>query len=472
METILPVVLCGGSGTRLWPLSRENNPKQFASLQSESSLFQNSVNLVRRQEFAEPLVVCSTNHEFLMSRQLQECKTTADVVLEPESKNTCAAIVLAALRAKRRYGDSMLLVLPSDHVIPDSDEFFSAVLAGYQSAKNGLIVTLGVKPTRPETGYGYMLLSDAIQGQVQEVKSFHEKPDLQTAKRFCSEGDYVWNAGIVLALASTILSQARLYQKMMVDTVAAAIEPSHDAAAPIVLNSARWSQIPAQSFDKAVLEKSSEIGCVRFYGRWSDLGDWNTVSQQLNEDAEFKSKLDKSSTQIDCKSTALMSFSNRVHVVGVGLSDTIAVATDDAVLVARRDTIQNIHHVVDVLKKKGVSQAVNHLRDYRPWGWFESLFMGGGFQVKRLVVHPGSELSLQSHDFRSEHWVVVSGVAHVQLDDDTFEMNVNESIYIEVGRKHRLSNRGENQLEVIEVQVGSRLEESDIHRYADKYNRI
>ena len=470
MSEIIPVILCGGVGSRLWPLSRKSLPKQFAPLMGAQSLFEAAVKRVDRDEFADPLVVTSSDHRFLAEKQLRDCGCSGTILLEPAGKNTAPAVFAAAHHVMKHISDALLLVMPSDHHIPDQDAFIKMVQTGRAAAEAGAIVTFGVAPNRPETGFGYMELGETSVGAAFNVKKFHEKPDLATAQMMLDAGHYVWNAGIFLFRASVMLAHAKKLAPDILSVVQAAIDGAREDKNFWHFDDAAWAQINGQSVDYTILEKTEKIACVKFSGGWSDLGDWNAVAGQLPHDGAGNF-ITGSASQIDCQNTTLWSAADGTQLVGLGLQNIVTVVMDDAVLVADANRMQDVRNVVDHLERAGVSQANQHVKDYRPWGWFESLVNMPGYQVKRLHVYPGAALSLQSHKHRSEHWVVVSGTASVVRDDEKLTLMTNESVYIHVGQKHRLANETDSQLTVIEVQTGEYLGEDDIIRYEDVYMR-
>ena len=470
MSEIVPVILCGGVGSRLWPLSRNSLPKQFAPLIGDKSLFEAAVARTSGNGFADPVIVTSSDHRFLAEKQLRDCGCEGTILLEPEGKNTAPAVFAAVHHVMKHRGDALLLVMPSDHHIPDHKAFTDMVLAGDAAAQGGAVVTFGVTPDRPETGYGYIELGNAESGAACAVSKFHEKPDQATAQQMLDAGHYVWNAGIFLFRASAMLALGKAFEAEMLAAVQAAMDATHADKNFWQIDKVAWGKIQEQSVDYAILEKTDRIACVRFSGAWSDLGDWNAVAGQLPHDGEGNF-LTGTASQIDCQNTTLWSASDGTQLVGLGLENIVTVVMDDAVLVADAARMQDVRDVVEHLEQSGISQANQHSKDYRPWGWFESLVNQPGYQVKRLHVYPGASLSLQSHQHRSEHWVVVSGTASVVRDDEILTLAKNESVYIHVGQKHRLANKTEEPLTVIEVQTGDYLGEDDIVRCEDVYRR-
>ena len=470
MTKIRPVILCGGVGSRLWPLSRKSLPKQFAPIIGDQSLFNQAVSRTQRDSFADPIIITSQDHRFLAQKQLRELGIEGSIILEPNGKNTAPAVFAAALHASQNHPDALALVMPSDHHIPDSDAFSKMVATGITAAEDGAIVTFGVTPNRPETGYGYIETDMAGENPCRPVTAFHEKPDITKAEAMLTAGNYLWNAGIFLFRADVMLALAKEFQPVMLASVRASLDAAVEDHNFWHLGADTWDAITPDSIDYAIMEKAEHIACVAFQGRWSDLGDWRAVVNEFDPDVNGNLTVGDSSA-LDCENSVLWSDAENMHLVGLGLENIIAVATDDAVMIAHADKSQDVRKIVTHLEDKGVSQATQHIKDYRPWGWFESLANMPGYQVKRLHVYPGATLSLQSHEHRSEHWVVVDGTATIQIEDSIKSVATNESVYIHVGQKHRLANDTDAPLTVIEVQTGSYLGEDDIIRYEDVYNR-
>jgi mannose-1-phosphate guanylyltransferase / mannose-6-phosphate isomerase len=467
---IYPVILCGGVGSRLWPLSRKSLPKQFATITGDRSLFHETVSRIDSDAFTDPIIITSEDHRFLAQKQLHELGIEGSIILEPEGKNTAPAVFAAAIHSSLSQPDAMVLVMPSDHHIPESDAFVKMVATGTAAAQYGAIVTFGITPFRPETGYGYIETDMVTEKICRPVTSFHEKPDLAKAEAMLAAGNYLWNSGIFLFRADVMLALAVQLQPKMLEGVQAALDAAVEDNNFRHLDADAWNTITPDSIDYAIMEKAKHISCVVFQGRWSDLGDWRAVFNEFDSDANGNLIVGGSSA-LDCDNCVLWSDTERTHLVGLGLDNIIAVATDDAVMIAHADKSSDVRKIVTHLENKGVSQATQHIKDYRPWGWFESLSIMKGYQVKRLNVYPGATLSLQSHEHRSEHWVVVDGTATIQIEDDIKSVTTNESVYIHVGQKHRLANDTDALLTVIEVQTGSYLGEDDIIRYEDEYNR-
>jgi mannose-1-phosphate guanylyltransferase / mannose-6-phosphate isomerase len=470
MHKIIPVILCGGVGSRLWPVSRQSLPKQFAPLIDDVSLFEMAVQRAAFVSEAEPVIVSSSEYRFIAQEQSQTCGVNSDILLEPRRRNTAPAVFAATHFVSNAHGDELILVMPSDHYIPDKNAFSNMVQLGCVAAIGGAFVTFGVKPEKPETGYGYIELGEEISKDCYDAKRFVEKPDLRVAEQIFAAGNHVWNAGIFLFKASTLLNLAEQFEPDMLTSVKTSVDRAVKDNNFWHIDPSLWSHIENRSIDYAIIEKADNIKCVSFHGQWSDLGDWNTLASQLPLD-DMGNLVTGSVSQIDCKNSTLWADSEKVHLAGLGLKNIVAIATDDAVLVADASCVQDVRNVVDYLSKNNVSQAHQHSKDYRPWGWFESLVTMPGYQVKRLNVRPGAALSLQSHQHRSEHWVVVCGTATVALDEDLLTIETNSSVYIQSGQKHRLSNMTRDPLVVIEVQTGNYLGEDDIIRYEDAYNR-
>ena len=387
MSEIVPVILSGGVGSRLWPLSRKSLPKQFAQLLGGKSLFEAAVKRVDIEKFADPLTVTSSDHRFLVEKQLRGCGRSGTILLEPTGKNTAPAVFAAAYHVMKHIGDALLLVMPSDHHIPDQDAFANMVLAGSVAANEGAIVTFGVTPDRPETGYGYIEVGDATSDIASTVKKFHEKPEQATPQKMIDAGNYFWNAGIFLFRASVMLANARKFEPKMLASVQAAVNDAREDKNFWHLNDAHWSQIDGQSLDYAILEKIEHISCVKFSSSWSDLGDWNAVAKQLAHD-DKGNFVNGTASQFDCDNTILWSVADGTQLVGLGLKNIVTVVMDDAVLVADSKRMQDVRQVVAQLETAGIMQAYQHAKDYRPWGWFESLVNTPGYQVKRLHVYP------------------------------------------------------------------------------------
>lgn len=472
LENITPVILCGGRGTRLWPVSRESMPKQFACLSGEESLFTTSIRRMARIGLAAPVIVTGAPYRFLVREHMPLDTVAADSILvEPEPRNTAPAILAAALHLHRRDPSSLILVTPSDHTISDEVLFEKSVHAAKLAADTGALVAFGVEPTCPETAYGYLELQDVgLNGEAVSLRRFVEKPDQQSAQAMLASGNYLWNAGIFLFRADALLKAFETHAPDILEMVRASLDAMEPDTDFLRLHPDAWSRARSISIDYAIMEKSDQLMAVPYHGRWSDLGDWHAVWQDAEADAEGVVVSGKT-TVLGCTNSYLRSHTGGPEVVGIGLADTVVVATSDAVLVANKSSAQEVKLAVDALKAKGSPQAESFPRDEKPWGWFETLALSERFQVKRIVVKPGAALSLQSHVHRSEHWIVVSGTAQVTVGDEVRLISENESAYIPLGAKHRLENPGKLPMVLIEVQTGAYLGEDDIVRYDDAYAR-
>ena len=474
-QLIHPVLLCGGSGTRLWPLSRKSHPKQFVKLLGEESLFQASARRFSIAGFAAPSVVTGSDFRFMVVEQLAAVEIAPqNILIEPTSRNTAAAICAAAVALDAKNGASLMLVAPSDHVIPDAEHFRSTVQAAAKTSLDGQIVTFGIRPDRAETGYGWLELtalpSSDFAPEVQRLSSFIEKPDAETAEALLSGGMHLWNAGIFLFSTSTILDAFAEFAPETLAKVRDAFSAAETDLGFTRLAAEPWSALEDISIDYAVMERAPNLSVMPYGGSWSDLGDWQAIWREGAADGAGVATSGPS-TALDCKNTLLQATSDTQPLVAIGLEDIIAVAMPDAVLVAHKDRTQDVKKAVAKLKADGAAQAETLPRDYRPWGWYESIALGPRFQVKRIVVNPGAALSLQSHNHRSEHWIVVEGTAKVTIDDDVKIVAENQSVYIPLGAVHRMENPGKLPLTLIEVQTGSYFGEDDIIRYDDVYAR-
>ncbi len=472
--TITPVLLCGGSGTRLWPLSRKSYPKQFVPLVGETTLFQASSQRLSGAGYGAPLVLTNSDFRFIVTEQLLEVGIDPGAILiEPEGRNTAPAVLAAALWLEKSDPEGLMLVAPSDHVVPDPEAFRAAVTAGEAQARAGQLVTFGIKPTHAETGYGYLEL-DGDPGDFAPkpiaLKRFVEKPDLKTAEDMLASGQYLWNAGIFLFSVKTILAAFRTHAPSLMEPVQTAVDQGKTDLGFLRLDPPAWEGAEDISLDYAVMERADNLTVVPFAAGWSDLGGWDAVWRESGPDADGVVTSDNA-TAIDCENSLLRSEDAGLEVVGIGLKDIITVAMPDAVLVADANRTQDVKKAVAALKAKSAKQAVQFPKDHRPWGWFESLVIGERFQVKRILVHPGASLSLQSHHHRSEHWIVVEGTAKVTVDEEVKLVSENQSVYIPLGATHRMENPGKVPMVLIEVQTGSYLGEDDIIRYEDVYAR-
>ena len=464
---MIPVILSGGSGTRLWPLSREAFPKQFLALVGERSMLQDTWARVAPLATAAPVVVANEEHRFMVAEQLREsgCEG-ATILLEPAARNTAPAIAVAALEAMRDGADPLLLVLPSDHVITDAAAFRAAVTAAAGAAEQGALVTFGIIPTGPETGYGYVR-AEAGEG-VRRVLQFVEKPDAATAQGYVASGDYFWNSGMFLFRASAFLAELEAHQPAMLAACRDALAKARRDEDFVRLDKAAFSASPSDSIDYAVMEKTAAAAILPIHVGWNDVGSWSALWEVAEQDGDGNAHHGDVIAQ-GCRNT--LAWGDGRLLALLGLEDVVVVDTADAVLVAHKDKVQEVKGIVGQLKQGGRSEPTWHRKVYRPWGHYDSIDMGERFQVKRISVKPGAQLSLQMHHHRAEHWIVVSGTGRITRGDEVILLGENQSTYIPLGVKHRLENPGVVPLELIEVQSGSYLGEDDIVRFEDVYGR-
>lgn len=462
---INPVILSGGSGTRLWPLSREHYPKQLLCLIGEQTLLQQTVSRLNGlKDVAPALLVCNEEHRFLIAEQLRQLKKPpADIILEPAGRNTAPALTLAALWHAQHAPDVLMLVMPADHVVNDVNRFHAAVMQAKTLAEAGRLVTFGIVPTGPETGYGYIK-----KGKGQDVAAFVEKPNADTAAQYLKSGEYLWNSGMFMMQASTWLDELKRLEPDMLKICRAAFEQGKKDGDFYRADAATFKSCPSNSIDYAVMEKTQRAAVVPLDAGWSDIGAWSSLWEASKRDAQ--GNVMQGDVYMHATKNTLLISQHR-FVAAVGLDDIIVVETPDAVLVAHKDHAQNVKEVVTHLKNDKRSEHQTHRKVYRPWGYYEGIDVGQRFQVKRLMVHPGAALSLQMHHHRAEHWIVVKGTARVTKGDEVFILTENQSTYIPLGTKHRLENPGNIPLEIVEVQSGGYLGEDDIVRFEDKYNR-
>ena len=466
---VIPVILCGGAGTRLWPLSRELYPKQLLALVDDYSLLQNTVTrCAGHPDVTAPMLVCNEEHRFLVAEQLREIDEEASrIILEPEGRNTAPAVALAAHEAMKTDDGAILVVLPSDHVIHKTTLFLEALTTAIDLAKDDALVTFGVVPDKPETGYGYIKKGMAT-GAAFKVDKFVEKPDVATASDFLQSGLYCWNSGMFVFKASAYLKELAAQTPRIAEAMAKATANASADLDFTRVNAEAFKSSPSDSIDYAVMEHTADALVVPLDAGWSDIGSWDAL-WQISEKDEHNNTLVGDAVVHDVEGSLVWSESRLVSVVG--LKDVIVVETADAVMVASQDQAQDVKSIVNHLKGSGRIERTFHQKVYRPWGYYEGLDAGPAFQVKRLGVNPGASLSLQLHHHRAEHWVVVSGVATVTVGEKVFDLNPNESCYIPLETLHRLQNLTEEPLEIIEVQSGSYLGEDDIVRFEDNYGR-
>jgi mannose-1-phosphate guanylyltransferase/mannose-6-phosphate isomerase len=466
---VIPVILCGGAGTRLWPLSRELYPKQLLALVNDYSLLQNTVTrCARHPDVTSPVLVCNEEHRFLVAEQLREVKIVpSSIILEPEGRNTAPALALAAHEVLKQDDDAILVVLPSDHMIEQTDVFLDALTRAIELARSDALVTFGVVPDKPETGYGYIRKGLAVE-EAYRIDKFVEKPDLVTAIDFFQSGLYLWNSGMFVFKASVFLKELVKQKPDIAAAMKKATSGSKSDLDFTRVDTEAFCVSASDSIDYAVMEHTTEAIVVPLNAGWSDIGSWNALWEISKKD-EHCNTLVGDVVVKDVENSYVWSGHRLVSVIG--LRDVVVVETADAVMVASLDQAQNVKAVVNHLKNIGREERSYHRKVHRPWGYYERLDAGPEFQIKRINVHPGGILSLQLHHHRAEHWVVVNGVATVTVGEKVFELNKNESCYIPKETRHRLQNLSEMSLEIVEVQSGNYLGEDDIVRFDDSYGR-
>ena len=465
---MIPVILSGGSGSRLWPLSRKNKPKQFLTLFGDSSMFQSTLTRLNGLESLEaPLIVCNNEHRFMVAEQLQEIGLEANgIILEPCARNTAPAIALAALKAMENGEDPLLLILAADHLISDVAVFHKAIEQAQILAEQDKLVTFGIQPQSAHTGYGYIEAEE--KSKPSSVKRFIEKPDLATAESYLSAGNFFWNSGMFLFKASAYIKELARFSPEMLSSCKQSLEKAVIDLDFVRVDPELFEQSPSDSIDYAVMEKTDKAMVVPLDAGWSDVGSWSSLWEAFTRDADQNVLI--GDVLVENVHNAYIHSENRLVTV-LGLDDVIVVETHDAVMVAHKDQAQKVKTIVEELTRKNRKEVITHRKCYRPWGNYDSVDMGDRFQVKRILVNPGASLSLQMHYHRAEHWVVVSGTAEVTRDDEVMLLGENESTFIPLGSVHRLRNPGRVPLEIIEVQSGAYLEEDDIIRLQDTYNR-
>ena len=465
---IVPVILSGGSGTRLWPLSRKLHPKQFINLVNETTLFQDTI-LRLPKDVAEPLIICNEEHRFLAAEQLREIgKKTKGIILEPEGRNTAPAVALAALQFINKGEDPILLVLSADHLIKNIEAFHQSITIASELAENNKLITFGVVPDKAETGYGYIEANINNTDDYYSIKSFTEKPSQKNAKKYLDSVNYLWNSGMFMFKASVFLSELEKFEPEILSACKKSCTTKNIDLDFIRIDNDAFHQCPNESIDYAVMEHTKNGVVVPLDANWSDVGSWSSlwdIKTKDNNDNVSKGDVFLE----DVKNTYTYSSNRLVSVIGV--SNLVIVDTQDALLVADKQQTHNIKKIVARLNNDKRSEVDNHRKVFRPWGYYDLVDSGEGFQVKRIVVNSGAKLSLQKHKYRAEHWVVVKGVALVTCGDKIFELVENQSTYIPQGSLHRLENHQDIPLEIIEIQTGSYLGEDDIIRFEDDYQR-
>ncbi len=466
---IVPVILLGGSGTRLWPVSRKNHPKQFLNLVDDQTLLQATLSrLDGVNDLDSSILLCNEEHRFTTAEQLTEMnRELGDIILEPVGKNTAPAVAIAALRALQKHDDALLLVLPADHVIKDTQSFHDAINKATKAATDDKLVTFGIVPTKPETGYGYIKRGKNTD-ELFAVEEFVEKPNLSVAQSYIESGDYYWNSGMFLFKASVFLNELEQFQPGMLASCQKALNKSTQDLDFIRLDKESFISCPSNSIDYAVMEKTNNAVVAPLDAGWNDVGSWDALWEI--EDKEYDGNVLKGDVLTYDSKDCLVKAESRL-VALVGTDNLIVIETKDAVLVATKDNVQKVKAIVEQLREEKRSEAELHREVYRPWGKYDGVDSGERFQVKRITVNPGESTSAQMHYHRAEHWIIVSGIAEITCDDKTFLCSENQSAFIPQGSMHRIANPGKLPMEMIEVQTGSYLGEDDIVRFEDQYGR-
>ncbi len=472
---ITPVILCGGIGTRLWPLSRASFPKQYLEINPKESIsfFQETINRIKiYEDIGSPIVICNEEHRFIVAEQLREINVKAKaILLEPVGRNTAPAITIASLKAIENDENSILLVLPADHIIRKTKEFIRVIIKAVNYAKKGKLITFGITPTRPETGFGYIesekkLDNDILNGE--KILQFIEKPNKKKAEILVNEKRFFWNSGIFLFQASSFLREIELYHPKIYDLSQKSLLNKNLDFGFQRLDKETFSLCEKISIDKAIMEKTNFGIVLPLEVGWSDIGSWEAMWDVSNKDNQGNVSLGKIICQ-DVKNSYFRSEGRLI--VGLGVEDLIVIETPDAVFVSKKNQAQKVRNIVEILENKGKAEATSHKTIFRPWGHYTSIAEESNWQVKKIFVKPGESLSLQLHNHRTEHWIVVKGIASVEINGEVSNLRENESTYIPLGSKHRLSNLGEDSLILIEIQSGDYLGEDDIVRFQDKYGR-
>ena len=475
IKRLTPILLAGGIGKRLWPMSRKSFPKQFHHLFDKKTLFQNTLDRMKSSKdiiFNNPITVTNDNYRFLVLDQFKDLKRGyGEIFLEPVSKNTASAILSVSIHMFNSDRNSILLMSPTDHIMPNISAFHKLIKAGYEELEKGNMVIFGITPSSPETGYGYIETEIVKKNKACKINRFVEKPNSQNARKMLSSGNYLWNAGIILFRSKDLIDAFKIHQPDMLREVNSSLEKGKKDHEFFRLDKAHWNKCDNISIDHAILEKIKNLKVVPYNSKWSDLGDWNSIwkEKKQNNNNVVKSK---NVTSINCKNVLLNNFSSRKHLVALGVENIIAISTNDAVLIANKTKSQEVKDVVDLMKEKNIPQGEIFYKDFRPWGWFEILSVSKFYKVKKILVYPNRCLSLQSHKYRSEHWVIIQGIANITIGEKNQICKKGESVYIPIGAIHRLENTHKNSLIIIETQTGTYLEEDDIIRYEDNYGRL
>jgi len=465
---IAPIILSGGRGTRLWPVSRSLYPKQFISLVNDTTLFQDTI-LRLPNESLNPLIICNEEHRFLAAEQLRQLdKSSNGIILEPFGRNTAPAVALAAFNLIKNNCDHNLLVLSADHFIGDIKAFHASIQIGESISQTGKLVTFGAMPNKPETGYGYIEVDLSESSSYHKIKSFKEKPNQQEAELYLKNGNYLWNSGMFMFKASTYLNELKKHEPEIFFATQKSLKITQNDLDFIRIDENEFKACPNKSIDYAIMEKTNNSVVIPLNTPWSDIGSWDSLWALKNKDLQGN-VIDGDIILKDVKNTYVSSTNKLVAVIGV--NNLIIVDTEDSLLVASKDDSQKINIIVQKLSEKNRNEANFHRKVYRPWGYYDSIDYGNGFRVKRLSINPGSRISLQKHEHRAEHWVVVDGIATITSGKKIIELKMNQSTYIPKDTLHRLENKQEKELKIIEIQTGSYLSEDDIIRIDDDYNR-
>lgn len=467
---IIPVILLGGSGTRLWPVSRKNHPKQFLNLVGDDTLLQATIKRLDGLEgLAAPIVLCNEEHRFTTAEQLTSMQwNKGDIILEPIGRNTAPAVAIAALRALQQHDDALLLVLPADHVIQNTELFQQVVMTAADTARKDSLVTFGVVPTKPETGYGYIRRGSQIDEMCFDVAEFVEKPNLETATNYVASGEYYWNSGMFMFKASAYLHELNVYHPQMLECTQKALDAAEHDLDFLRLGKSEFIACPSDSIDYAVMEKTTRAVTVPLDAGWNDVGSWDALWEVHDKDND--GNVVTGDVVLSNVSNCLVKSENKL-VSLVGVENLVVIETKDALLVSAKDKVQDVKAIVDMLRRNNRSEAEFHREVYRPWGKYDGIDNGERFQVKRITVNPGESTSLQMHYHRAEHWIIVSGIAEITCAEKVFLCTENQSAFIPQGSSHRISNPGKLPMEMIEVQTGSYLGEDDIVRFDDQYGR-
>jgi len=465
---IIPIILSGGSGTRLWPLSRTQYPKQFISLINKTSLFQDTI-LRLPNGISNPLIICNESHRFIAAEQMRQINIEpTKIILEPVGKNTAPAVALAALKAMENQNDPILLVLSADHLINDKKAFHRSIKIAKRLAENDKLVTFGIIPLKPETGYGYIEADIIKNNEYLKVKSFKEKPSLKVAQNYIKSGNYFWNSGMFMFKASTYLKELEKFEPDILLACKNSLKSDLSDSDFVRLIDNEFLKCPDNSIDYAVMEKTKNSVVVPLKSEWSDVGSWSSLYEVKNKD--LNGNVSEGDVMLEDVNNSYIYSSNKL-IAAIGISDLVIVDTPDALLVVNKQNTQDIKKIVKRLKKDNRKESNDHRKVYRPWGHYDSIDSGDGFQVKRILINPKSKISLQKHNHRSEHWVVIKGNALITCGNDKFTLKANQSTYIAQGEVHRLENLDNTPLEIIEIQTGSYLGEDDIIRLDDDYER-